>query len=92
MFLLDGAIEASHFFRETFFYFSGHTQAWGPGVPNLLSPCFDENGNADGTFGPIDPTNEDNFVFIEQFFREVANVFPDKYVHLGGDEVSYDCW
>ncbi len=40
----------------------------------------------------MDPTREEVFAFLQEFLGEVAEVFPDKYVHLGGDEVSLDCW
>ena len=43
-------------------------------------------------YGAIMPTREENYVFLKQFFGEIFNTFPDPFVHLGGDEVSYYCW
>jgi len=53
--------------------------------------CF-----ADGTFGPIDPSQETTYAKLTALLDEVTRLFPDRYVHLGGDEVQlhggYDCW
>ena len=66
-------------------------EAWGLGAPDLLTPCY-ANGKPNGQFGPIDPTNNFSFPFLTQFFEEIASVFPDDYVHVGGDEVDFGCW
>ena len=29
---------------------------------------------------------------MKKFFYEVMKVFPDKLLHLGGDEVNTKCW
>lgn len=50
------------------------------------------DGKPDGTFGPINPIIESNYDFIKELFTEVHAVFPDRYLHLGGDEVSFNCW
>ncbi len=47
---------------------------------------------SDSEFGPINPTLDSTWTFLEKFFSEVAHVFPDAYIHLGGDEVSFACW
>ncbi|XP_040064866.1 beta-hexosaminidase subunit alpha [Ixodes scapularis] len=69
----------------------GHTQSWGKGYPDLLTPCY-KGTSPNGKYGPINPALESTFRFLETFFEEVVNVFPDQYLHLGGDEVGFDCW
>ncbi|KAH7984165.1 hypothetical protein HPB52_017628 [Rhipicephalus sanguineus] len=69
----------------------GHTLSWGQAYPELLTTCY-EGDVPTGELGPVDPTRNETYVFMSQFFTEVARVFPDQYLHLGGDEVSFDCW
>jgi len=68
----------------------GHTQSW-YSIPHLLTTCY-SGDKPNGNFGPIDPTVESNYEFLESFFREVSMVFPDQYLHMGGDEVDFSCW
>lgn len=61
----------------------GHTEAWGPGQPGLLTPCYDGNGKPTGTFGPINPTLNSTFDFLKGFFEEVSQTFADHCKAVG---------
>lgn len=61
----------------------GHTRAIGSSHPELLTAC---EGVFAGKLGPFDPTKEETYTFMEKILSELVDIFPDEYVHLGGDE------
>lgn len=42
--------------------------------------------------GIYDPAKPETFAFLDDVLVEVCQLFPGKYVHLGGDEVPKDTW
>jgi hexosaminidase len=68
----------------------GHSTSWLVAYPELGSApgpytLAREYGIHDAT---LDPTREETYRFLDRFFGEMATLFPDEYVHIGGDEVS----
>ena len=72
--------------------FTGHTLSWGKGYPELLTDCYSPEGKRTGERGPLNPARNGTYGFLWTLIREVVERFPDAYLHLGGDEVSFDCW
>jgi len=65
----------------------GHVfPSWGLGYPDVVTKC------ADGSTGPLRADLNSTYDFLDTLFNEVAQVFPDAYMHLGGDEVDFKCW
>ncbi|MFP5209642.1 MAG: beta-N-acetylhexosaminidase [Acidobacteriota bacterium] len=73
----------------------GHSTSWMVGYPEL--------GSAPGpyyviaeTFGihdaAMNPIRESTYRFLDGFLGEMAQLFPDEYIHIGGDESNGKEW
>jgi hexosaminidase len=72
----------------------GHTTSWLVGMPELASaPGPYEIQRRWGIFEPtLDPTREGTYRVLDAFFGEMATLFPDRYFHIGGDEIEDAQW
>ena len=77
----------------------GHAQSWMVGYPELASGNGSNYGGPYeiereyGIFDPvIDPTRESTYKFLDKFIGEMAEIFPDPYMHIGGDENNGVQW
>ena len=72
----------------------GHSTSWFVGYPELASaPGPYVLDTVYGVLDPVlDPTREEVYTFLDRFFGEMAGLFPDLYVHIGGDEVNPVQW
>ena len=71
-----------------------HATAWFVGYPELASgPGPYQIERKWGVFDPaMDPTRESTYVFLDVLIREMAELFPDAYFHMGGDECNGKQW
>lgn len=72
----------------------GHATSWLVAYPEYASaPGPYELERGFGIFEPVfDPTREETYRFLGDFLGEMAEIFPDQFVHLGGDEVAGGHW
>ncbi len=72
----------------------GHATSWLVSHPEIGSaPGPYKIERLPGIFDPtLDPTNEKTYKLLEVFFTEMAALFPDAYMHIGGDENEGKQW
>lgn len=72
----------------------GHSISWFVGYPELSSgPGPYEIERTWGIHNPaMDPTRDSTYKFLDKFVDEMAGLFPDRYFHIGGDEVNGKQW
>jgi hexosaminidase len=72
----------------------GHSTSWFVGYPDLASgPGPYRIERRWGIFDPaMDPSRESTYKFLDKFIGEMAELFPDHYFHIGGDEVNGKQW
>ncbi len=72
----------------------GHATSWVVGYPEIASaPGPYEIERKPGVFDPtLDPTNEKTYELVGTFLGEMASIFPDEYMHIGGDENNGKQW
>lgn len=75
-----------------------HTASWAFGRPDLVVTCpkrvaSDNEGLEHGANkAALHPLRRETYELIGRLLAEMAAIFPDEYVHLGGDEVDGECW
>ncbi len=72
----------------------GHATSWFVGYPELASaPGPYTIERLWGIFNPtFNPANEEVYRFLSLFFKEMSELFPDRYWHIGGDENKGKQW
>ncbi len=72
----------------------GHASAIAVAYPELMSaPGPYEMERHWGVLKPVlDPTKEATYTFAEAMVSELTAIFPDPYLHIGGDEVDDTQW
>jgi hexosaminidase len=74
------------------FEMPGHSGSWYVGYPELASGPGPYQLNSGGIEPVLDVTREVTYKFLDKFVGEMANLFPDAYFHIGGDEVNGQQW
>lgn len=72
----------------------GHAASWVIGYPQLASaPGPHEREINIGVLDTVlNPIRESTYLFLEEFFAEMVTLFPDQYMHIGGDENNGKEW
>lgn len=77
----------------------GHASSWRFAYPDIVNCTVDQNQNnnmfqfaLEPPAGQLNPTNPLTYTVINKILGDVANMFPDNFIHIGGDEARSACW
>jgi hexosaminidase len=72
----------------------GHATSWFVGYPEISSGAGPYSIERRwGIFDPaMDPTRDETYKFLDKFIGEMSELFPDRFFHIGGDEVNGKQW
>ena len=72
----------------------GHATSWFVGHPELASAPgpYRVERKFGIMYAAMDPTKEATYTFLDAFLGEMAALFPDEYLHIGGDENNGKQW
>ncbi|VDL59172.1 unnamed protein product [Hymenolepis diminuta] len=68
----------------------GHTRSWAYSHPELFAKCYETDYDSP-YYGGLDPTKEETLDLLVKFFKEIIELFPESYLHMGFDEVEFSC-
>ncbi len=69
----------------------GHAAVWKKIDPKLVADCGPSLSHNINNI-PLNPTNPQAYEAVEAVLKDLAAEFPDKHMHLGGDEVVTRCF
>jgi hexosaminidase len=79
----------------------GHSTSWLTAYPEFSSQSEEQRKLKPenkierdwGTFNPVfNPIKNETYKFFDRFFKEMIGLFPDAYMHIGGDENNGKDW
>ena len=75
-----------------------HAASWAGGAPQMVVTCparvaADNDGLEHGVDKvALHPLEPQTYAAVDNMLTELAELFPDEHIHLGGDEVDATCW
>ncbi len=71
----------------------GHSKAVTATYPNVACDHSDNSLSVQGEGQNVWCVGkEENYKMLDNIIKELAKLFPGKYIHIGGDEVNYTTW
>ncbi|WP_373235731.1 beta-N-acetylhexosaminidase [Cohaesibacter celericrescens] len=72
----------------------GHCQSALVSIPELLDPSAIQGGASVQGYvnNALNPGLNATWTFLETVFGEICDLFPGRFVHMGGDEVAESAW